>query len=120
MATKDTSVTTIDDAPAVVETPRAKKIAVTDHADGMTGEKMEVTIHAGEGEQGRQAVFLSLNGYGFNIPRGVPSIVPVEVVDILDNATMTKYEPGANGTMIEHEVKRFSYNAKSVRTQLAK
>lgn len=120
MAAKDTSVTTIDDTPEVVATPRAKKVAVTDHADGMSGEKMEVTIHAGEGELGRQAVFLSLNGYGFNVPRGKPVELPIEVVEILDNATMTKYEQGANGQMVEHEVKRYSYNARSIRNTLAK
>lgn len=115
MAAKDTSVTTIDDAPQATAAPRAKTIAVADAGDNMTGDKLELTIHAGEGELGRQAVFLSINGHGFNIPRGIPCVVPSEVVDILDNAKQIIYEPGENGKMHEREVNRFSYNARPVK-----
>jgi len=112
MAAKDTSVTTIDDETPAAAAPRAKKIAVTDAHSAMSGQMAEITIHSGEGEAGKQAVFLSINGHGILIPRGVPSIVPAEVAEILDNATMTVYEAGANNTIVSREVKRFSYNVK--------
>jgi hypothetical protein len=115
MAAKDTSVTTIDDEQPAVAAPRAKKIAVTDAHDAMSGEQVEVTIHSGEGEAGKQAVFLSINGHGILIPRGVASIVPAEVAEILDNATMTVYESGADGKVVSRDVKRFAYNVKSVK-----
>lgn len=116
MAAKDTtSVTTIDDEPKPVEIKKGLDIAVVDHGDNMSGEKVQITIANGVGELGRQAVFLSLNGHGFNVPRGVPCVVPVEVADILENATMTEYEAGANGVAIEREVQRFSYSIKQLR-----
>ena len=111
MAKPDTTVTTIDDAPKSVDT---KKVQDIDHKadDAISGDKAEVTIHAGEGELGRQAVFLAINGHGFNIPRGVACRVPVEVIEVLENATMVVYEPTAAGQNIEREVKRFSYTVK--------
>jgi len=115
-AAKDTSVTTIDDTAPVKAAPRAKDIPVSDAGDNLSGEKMEVIINAGEGEIGRQAVFLSINGHGLLIPRGVPCLVPTEVVEILDNATQVIYEPGEGGKVIEREVKRFSYTARTPRT----
>ncbi|CUI05491.1 hypothetical protein [Massilia antarctica] len=116
MAAKDTtSVTTIDDVPNPVEIKKGLDIAVVDHGDNLTGEKVQVTIANGAGELGRQAVFLSINGHGFNVPRGVPCDVPIEVAAILENATMTEYEAGANGATIEREVQRFSYSIKYLR-----
>lgn len=112
MAKDSTSITSIDDEPAVVLSKKAEHVAVTDHGDNMSGERYEVTIQAGEGDAGKQAVFLAINGHGLNIPRGVPVNVPAEVVEILDNATMTIYEAAAGGKMVEREVKRFSYSAK--------
>ncbi|ATQ79227.1 hypothetical protein CR152_32140 (plasmid) [Massilia violaceinigra] len=116
MAAKETSsVTTIDDEPKPVEIKKGIDIAVVDHGDNLSGEKVQVTIANGVGELGRQSVFLSLNGHGFNVPRGVPCVVPVEVSAILENATMTEYEAGAHGATIEREVQRFSYTIKHLR-----
>jgi hypothetical protein len=116
MATpRDTSITSIDDEPKAVVVAKAKNIAVANTGDHMSGEKMEVTIHQGEGELGRQAVFLGINGEGTLVPRGVPCKLPVELVEILDNATMTVYEPTTNGQTIEREVKRYSYTAKAIK-----
>lgn len=114
---KDTSVTTIDDAPLVVEVKKAADIAVSDHADAMTGERLEVVIQAGEGAIGKQPVFLAINGHGFNVPRGIPVHLPVEVVEILDNATQVVYEHDqATDKMLEREVKRYSYSVRAIRT----
>lgn len=113
---KDSSVTTIDDEPAKVEIKKALDIAVTDNADAMTGERVEVNIQPGEGEVGKQAVFLSINGHPMNIPRGIPVNLPIEAVEILDNATQVVYEHDkASGKMLEREVKRFAYTVRPIR-----
>ncbi len=110
--TKDnTTITSIDDTPVVVAETAPVVVAVTDNGDNFAGKRVTVTIHQGEGELGRQAVFLGLNGHGFNIPRGVPVDLPVEAVEILDNATQTVYE-NMGGQTTEREVKRFSYTVK--------
>jgi hypothetical protein len=86
-------------------------IAVADHGDRMCGRRMELVLHAGEGEAGRQAAFIGINTHGFNIPRSVKVSVPVEVVEIIENATMTIYEQ-IGEKIYEREVKRFSYTAR--------
>ena len=117
-ARPSSSATTIDDDEPD-DAPRVPKIAVTDHGDNMAGGKVELTLHAGEGDIGRQAVFLGINGHGFNIPRSTPVEVPEEVVQILDNATMTVYEQ-VGQKMHEREVKRFSYNIRPIHKNRAK
>lgn len=118
---KDTSVTTIDDAPLVVEVKKAADIAVSDHADAMTGERLEVTIQASEGDIGKQPVFLAINGYGVLVPRGIPVHLPVELVEILDNATQVVYEHDkATDKMLEREVKRYSYSVRAIRATTKK
>jgi hypothetical protein len=118
---QDSSVTTLDDEPDELDTdkPRAETLRVADHGNHMSGDKMELTLHAGEGDIGRQAVFLSINGHGFNIPRSIPVIVPEEVIEILDNATMTVYER-VGDKMVPRDVKRFAYNARSLARARAK
>lgn len=111
--TRQESVTSTIDDDEATDTPRVTKIAVTDHGDNMAGGKVELTLHAGEGDIGRQAVFLGINGHGFNIPRSTPVEVPEEVIEILDNATMTVYEQ-VGPDMHEREVKRFSYTVRPI------
>ncbi|MET3135214.1 hypothetical protein AAKU55_005522 [Oxalobacteraceae bacterium GrIS 1.11] len=109
---KDTSVTTIDDEPSPLIEQAAKPLAVTDHGDNFAGRYFDVTIHNSEGEVGRQAVFLGINGHGLNIPRGKPVRVPAEVVEILENAMQIIYEPLPGGGTIEREVLRFPFIAR--------
>lgn len=118
----DSSITTLDDNDTpdeVRESSKPEKIRVSDHGNSMNGERVELTLHAGEGEVGRQAVFLGINGHGFNIPRSIAVDVPVEVIEILDNATMTVYEQIDN-KVYEREVKRFSYNVKNLAKEAPK
>lgn len=111
MAKDTTSITSIDDEPKAVEVKKAAKIDVTDNGDNMTGDRVEIVIHQGEGEPGRQAVFLAINGHGFNIPRGVPVSVPAEVAEVLENATMVVYDIVA-GKQVARHVQRFSYSVR--------
>lgn len=116
MATKDKStVTSIDDPVEIPDTPNAEALAITDHGDNFSGDKVELTIHSDTGEAGRQAVFVGINGVGFNIPRDTAVAVPVEIVTQLDNAMQTIYEGIEGGGTREREVKRFSTTVRPIR-----
>lgn len=96
----DTTVTTLDDETPVVEKPvkatkaeKAKQSAALTEA-GLTGSRKTITVFMGEGDMGREDVQVGVNGVVFNIKRGKPVEVPVEVVEVLSNAVTTKYEGG--------------------------
>lgn len=118
-AKSDSASTSIEDEPEIVvtEARQATTIAVSDHADAFTGDKVELTINSGDGEVNRQAVFLGINGHSLNIPRDTPVIVAQEVLDQLKNCKMTVYESIDGGKMIEREVQRFSFTATPVRAK---
>jgi len=117
----DTTVTTLDDpapdaaakaaatAASAAKGPKPVKAAAKQNpaaADaGLTGERATITIHSGEGSAGREDVPVFVNGFGFQIKRGKPVEVPVEVVEVLRNAVTTQYE---NGEAIE--VPRFAFS----------
>lgn len=105
----ETTVTTLDDeAPAAPVTKatkadKAKQTAAAAEA-GLTGKRKTITIHAGEGSPGREDVPVFVNGFGFNIKRGKPVEVPIEVIEVLTNAVTTQYE---NGEAID--IPRFAF-----------
>ena len=119
----DSTVTTLDDpapdaaAQAAAVTTKAGKAAKAAPAApaaklpagaaeaGLTGDRVTITIHSGEGSAGREDVPVFVNGFGFQIKRGKPVEVPVEVVEVLRNAVTTQYE---NGEAIE--VPRFAFS----------
>lgn len=106
----DSTVTTLEDekpAAEVAAKTKAEKAKVTAAAAeaGLTGKRKTITIHAGEGTAGREDVPVFVNGFGFNIKRGKPVDVPIEVVEVLRNAVTTQYE---NGEAIE--VPRFAFS----------
>jgi hypothetical protein len=113
MAKSDTSITTIDDAPKAVVAPVAAVVLHgADEGDQLSGERVVLTIHPGEGENGRDPVFLGLNGTHYQVPRGVAVNVPAELIEILDNAKPLVYE-NSGGTAHVREVQRFGYNARA-------
>lgn len=57
-----------------------------------SGKRMLVTIAAGSGDGEREAVFVSVHGVAFQIPRGKTESVPVEVVNVLNDAVITTFE----------------------------
>lgn len=115
MATKSQSqVTTLDTedeaVAAVAEAAPASKVSGANHDATLSGKKRTVTIHATEGDGGNDAVFLSVNGYAYQIPRGVASEVPVEVVEVLQNAKTTILSFGQGGAVVERSVPRFAFS----------
>lgn len=113
--TKDTTIITSIDDPqdlAIEQSEDAPALVVSDALGVFNGERAELTINSSEGEVGQQAVFLGINGHGFNIPRDKKVNVPKEVIDQLDNCMMTIYESIVGGGTREREVKRFSYSSR--------
>lgn len=93
----DTKVTTLDDTPAVEAKPepKTKKATAAEAKEaGISSNLKTITIHAGEGAAGREDVPVFVNGYGYQIKRGKPVQVPIEVVEVLKNAVTTIYEGG--------------------------
>ena len=114
---KTTTVTTLDDdtspdvqAPAAVATQELKGANAD---DALSGKKALLTIHPTETEGGSDAVVVGLNGYTYQIPRGQPWEVPVELVKILENAVVTSYHQTPNGLVEKHN-RRFPFSVESV------
>lgn len=109
----NSQVTTIDTSPGPeAARPRREsaKVAGANHDVALSGKKAIVTIHPVEGDGGADAVFVSLNGYAYQIPRGEPQEVPAEVLEILKNAQTTTYSVDTKtGDVKERTVPRYAY-----------
>lgn len=115
----DTQVSTLDDettaqdsAPAKAAPAKGgKAVKGANHDVALSGKKRTITIHTSDAEGGHDAVFLSINGYGYQIPRGVPVEVPVEVLHVLENAKVTTYSPSKEpGEFIERTTHRYAFS----------
>ena len=60
------------------------------HDVALSGKKARITIHPSDSDGGQDAVFLGLNGYAYQVPRGEPVVVPVELLEVLENAITEK------------------------------
>jgi hypothetical protein len=118
MSNDTTQVSSIDDAPTTQEAPKQKATTakrqpkVDGHDVALSGEKKTITIHTSEAEGGHDAVPIGLNGYMYQVPRGMPVEVPAELVSILENAKVTTYHPAGNGSteLIERVSNRFAFS----------
>lgn len=115
MATKSQSqVTTLDvedeAAAAVAEAAPAAKVSGANHDAALSGKKRTVTVHATDGDGGNDAVKLGINGYTYQIPRGIPCEVPDEVIQVLENAKTTIMSFGQGGAVVERTVPRFAFS----------
>lgn len=107
----DSQISTIDDQPsaATVKATKASKAALSQDAE--TGEKRRtITIHASDADGGNEAVFVSVNGVAWQIPRGKPEKVPEEVIHALELATVTTYKSGNDGKVKEQSTPRFAFS----------
>ena len=113
----DSKIDSLDDeadgASAAAETAAAEavhKVAGSNHDAELSGERQTIMVHAGQGDGGSDAVFLSINGYAYQIPRGKPVSVPTEVVAVLQNAVQTHYTQGPGGTQVAQDIPRFAFS----------
>lgn len=104
-----------DDVSSVVADLDSTKGAVEVMGSGvdaaLSGKKVCVKVHQGrEGDTEANFVFIGLNGYSYQVPRGIPVLIPEEALEVLENAVMKTY-PTEGGIVIgEREVPRFGYN----------
>ena len=80
--------------------------------DGLSGKKVMVTFHKGTDVNGSaKTVYIGLNGkvYAYQFEKKVE--VPIEVLDIADNAVIEKFEPGNDkGDLVSTLIKRYPYS----------
>lgn len=113
----DTTVSSIDDTPAIAPAQAAAKSGgakrqpkVDGYDIALSGKKKTITIHISDAEGGQDAVFIGLNGYSYQVPRGVPVEVPEELAKILENAKTSTFHPNKEGELIERVHNRFAYS----------
>ena len=70
--------------------------------------KARIVIPAADGELGGEDVFVSVNGYAYQIKRDAEVTVPEEVVETLRNATYTAYRE-VDGEMQGRDVQRYPF-----------
>jgi hypothetical protein len=116
MANNDTQISSIDDDAPVATAAAAKSTGakrtpkVDGHDIALSGKKKTITIHTSDSEGGHDAVPIGLNGYMYQVPRGVPVEVPEELVFILENAKTSTYHPGKDSQLIERVSNRFAFS----------
>lgn len=118
MATKSQSqISTLEDESQVAAAQAPVDAAVImgqNHDDSMSGKMEIVTISTSQEDGGSDAVFISINGYAYQIPRDKPCQVPTEVAQILRDAVVTTYKPGANGAVVERSMPRYAFFSQPV------
>ena len=95
---------------AAIAAAEGTKIAGANHDGELSGKRRLVTIHSTETEGGNDAVNVGLNGFMYQIPRGVACNVPEEVLQILSNAKTTTYKTGADLKPVERTQNRFAFS----------
>ncbi len=107
IVTLDDQADTTSAVPAAEE--RATEVVGANFDDQLSGDKVKVEINESDGVGGKDDVFVQINGYAYKIKRGVPVLIPVEVMKVIENATMTVYEALGGGPS-ERRIKRFNYS----------
>lgn len=74
---------------------------------GFSGKRVLLSLPAARDDE-QDFVLVGVNGVAFQIPRGKPFSVPIEVCEVLDNALETRY--GRDG--VGREVPRHPYSTR--------
>lgn len=109
MATKS-QVTTLDESTESEVATAVAEIKGANFDPHMSGDKRTITIHADNSDGGNDAVFVSVNGFAYQIPRGKPFAVPVEVVKVLENAKQDMMSFGQGGAIVMRSAPRFAFS----------
>lgn len=109
-ASENTKISTLDDVPDEIQAQEVStSVTGNNHDDAMSGDRVKITIFEQSGDSGREDVFVGVNGVGYQIKRGEPVLIPIEVLHALDNCVETTYESMPNGETRERQLKRFNY-----------
>lgn len=113
----NSNVASIDDEEldrAVTEletTAGAVEVKGSGNDASLSGRKVCIKIHQGrEGDTESNFVFIGVNGYSYQIPRGKPVLIPEEALEVLENAVMKTYPTDGGRVIGERDVPRFGYN----------
>lgn len=114
----DSKVTTLDDAAAAADVavagkaaPAVRKAKGANHDATLSGGKRVITIHPTNDEGGSDDVFVSINGYAYQIKRGEPVEVPEEVFFVLRDAKQELMVFGKDGEVVTRTTQRFPFSA---------
>ncbi len=78
------------------------------NSDKISGKKVTIMIHKSADKFAVDPVPVSLNGNQFTIKRGNPVEVPVELIEVLNNAVETSYDQVTNADQSTQMVPRES------------
>ena len=92
--------------PVVDEKPATKTRSRKAKSD-----RIKVRFHNQEGVPGgTDAIFVGVNGRGYQIQREQDVELPNEVIHAIDNAVITKTERDSEGNEVDREIHRFPYS----------
>lgn len=95
--------TDVDTVEVTNEKPAAKKRSATKPS------RVNVIFHNQEGDLGKTDIFVSVNGFAYQIQRNEPVALPSEVIEVIDNAVVTHVER-VNGVDVSRDLQRFPYS----------
>lgn len=97
-----------DDEESEAEVAKAKS---KNHDVALSGRTARVTFFDnGNEDDGDKPIFASLNGYAYQIPRGVKVDIPEELLEVFENSRSTLLSTGQNGEVKERVTNRFQYS----------
>ena len=95
--------TEVDTVEVNNEKPAAKKRSATKPS------RVKVIFHNQDGDLGKGDIFVSVNGYAYQIKRNEPVDLPPEVIEVIDNAVITHMER-VDGVDTTRDLQRFPYS----------
>lgn len=100
----------IDDSEDQETTQKVVTAKSKNHDDQLSGKKVRVTFFDQNEEEGDKPIFASLNGYAYQIPRGVPVDIPRELLEVFENSKTTLITTGHAGEVKQRITNRFQYS----------
>jgi len=93
----------VDTVEVIKEKPAANKRSATKPS------RVKVIFHNQDGDLGKSDIFVSVNGYAYQIQRNESVSLPPEVIEVIDNAVITQTER-VDGVDQSRDLQRFPYS----------
>lgn len=109
--TPDNNATASAKAADTADKSPAKRATSKSSGNGtdLSGKTATINIYPSDQDGGNDAVFVAHNGVAFQIPRGENIEVPIELIEILNNAVTTVTSPAPEGGVTTREVPRYNF-----------
>jgi len=89
---------------------KLKKAMDEKKSGGSKKKKVKVIFHNQDGSDGTASIKITVNGYRYRIHREKEVELPIEAMDVIDNAVITEfYRDEIDGSVKERSRRRFSY-----------